>query len=71
MQYFTEDMEVRQLNPIILNLIGLLLAIVLFEIAFGNLIVISLIAIVHNIISPAYREVMDSEKKMRGNNSNN
>ena len=59
------------MNPIILNLIGLLLAIVLFEIAFGNLIVIGLISMVHNIISPAYREVMDSEKKMRGNNSNN
>lgn len=59
------------MNPIILNLIGLLLAIVLFEIAFGNLIVIGLIAMVHNIISPAYREVMDSEKKMRGDNSDN
>lgn len=59
------------MNPIILNFIGLLLGIVLLEIAFGNLIMITLIAMVHNIISPAYREVMESEKKTRGDDSNN
>ena len=58
------------MNPIILNFIGLLLAIVLLEVAFGNLIVIALIAMVHNIISPAYREVVDSERKNRGTSDN-
>jgi len=63
-------MEVRQLNPIILNFIGLLLSVFLIEVTIGNLILIALIAMVHNIIAPAYREVINSEKKTRGNNSN-
>lgn len=59
------------MNPIILNFIGLLLAIVLSEIALGNLIVIALIAMAHNIISPAYREVMESERKTDRGTSDN
>ena len=58
------------MNPIILNFIGLLLSIFLIEATIGNFILIALIAMVYSIISPAYREVVDSERKNRGTSDN-
>ena len=63
-------MEGRVLNPIIANLIGLVGIIVLGEIALGNLFLMAILAMGHNMLSEIYREVYKGDKSTSNKGTN-